>query len=240
MSNDRQKKRIWWIAGACVLAVVLIAVGVGVGVRLATPAGPSGPEKTETEADPAPTTPEGLPRVDVPGAQGCLVDRVWTETLVEAHEKIQNPPEPAGAVELAGFMTVYLVTASQDEPAALLEQSRYADMFTGQPWGSDDWKDFLQYRSISQPTHEFALTDARYWVSAADESEVNVIVVGPYTSYGSETEDSSSLPLAGMQYTITAEDNTWKIAEAQAFSEADHGSDTEQILAEGEEFSDPC
>lgn len=241
MSGDqRKKKRAWWIAGACVLAVVLIAVGVGVGVRLAAPSGPAEPTETVAGDDPAPSTPEGLPRVDVSGAQGCLVDRVWTETLVEAHEKIQKPPEAAGAVELAGFMTAYLVTASQDEPAALLEQSRYAGMFTGQPWESDAWEEFLQYRSISQPSHEFALTNARYWVSAADESEVNVIVVGPYTSYGAESEDSSSLPLAGMQYTITADDDTWKIAQAQAFSEADHGADTEQILAEGEEFSDPC
>lgn len=235
--NQRKKKRIWWIAGACVLAVVLIAVGVGVGVRLAAP---SGPAETAAGADPAPSTPEGLPRVDVSGAQGCLVDRVWTETLVEAYKKIQNPPEAAGAVELAGFMTAYLVTASQDEPAALLEQSRYAGMFTGQPWDSDAWEEFLQYRSISQPSHEFALTNARYWVSAADESEVSVIVVGPYTSYGAESDDSASLPLAGMQYTITADDGTWKIAKAQAFSEADHGADTEQILAEGGEFSDPC
>ena len=62
-------------------------------------------------------------------------------------------------------------------------------------------------------------------------------MVGPYTSYGAESDDSASLPLAGMQYTITADDGTWKIAKAQAFSEADHGADTEQILAEGGEFS---
>lgn len=241
MSTDQdKKKRTWWTVGACVLAVLLIAVGVGVvgvGMRLAAPTEPA---ETKSGVNPAPTSPEALARVDVPGAQGCLVDRIWTETLVDAHEKIQKPPEAAGAVELAGFMTAYLVTASQDEPAALLEQSRYAGMFAGQPWGPDAWKEFLQYRSISQPSHEFALTNARYWVTAASESEVSVIVVGPYTSYGAEPESLSGLPLAGMQYTVTANDGTWKIAKAQAFSEADNGSDAEQILAEGEEFSDPC
>ena len=116
-NQRKKKKRIWWIAGVCVLAVVLIAVGVGVGVRLAAP---SGPAETAAGADPSPSTPEGLPRVEVSGAQGCLVDRVAaTETLVEAYKKIQNPPEAAGAVELAGFMTAYLVTASQGRTSCI-------------------------------------------------------------------------------------------------------------------------
>lgn len=228
-----------WVWAVLVLVIVLVAVLAGVVGTAIGRASHTSPEAGDKAA--GTPTPTGLAQTKVPGARGCLGgDLVLADQLPTAQKKATAPPKTVGAAEFGGLMTQWIVTATTDDVKGLTRYDEFRPLFSGTPWDATDGKALVQYRNASEPGHDFAMTDARYWVTAANEKSVHLLVAGAYSQGSTDDRAREDRPAAGLDITLVPKNGHWAISKATAFNDQTDPDSFQQVFTSGERFTETC